>query len=379
MTKKIIFGILIVVVVGGALAAVKTMQIKSMIAFGKSYAPPPETISSAVAHEEKWQDTLTAVGSVNAAQGVTVSPEVAGTVTEIDFESGAVVAQGDLLVKLDTSSEVAQLNAAQAQVELAKLNADRTQKLHADNTVSQSELDTALATLKQNQANADAIRATIDKKTIRAPFAGRLGIRLVNLGEQLDAGKSIVSLQALTPVFADFSLPQQNLSLLSTGQAVQVTCDAYPGKTFDGTLTAINPDLDATTRSVTLQATLANTNQLLRPGMFVRVAVILPQAQPVLAVPATAVLSAPFGDSVYVIEDSTNAAGGLFVRQQFIRTGQAHGDFVSVLNGLKAASAGRAGDRVVSAGLFKLRNGAPVTVNNDLMPKPSKTPNPSEG
>jgi len=163
------------------------------------------------------------------------------------------------------------------------------------------------------------------------------------------------------------------LSLLSTGQAVQVTCDAYPGKTFDGTLTAINPDLDATTRSVTLQATLANTNQLLRPGMFVRVAVILPQAQPVLAVPATAVLSAPFGDSVYVIEDSTNAAGGLFVRQQFIRTGQAHGDFVSVLNGLKA------GDRVVSAGLFKLRNGAPVTVNNDLMPKPSKTPNPSEG
>jgi len=373
MTKKIIFGILIVVVVGGALAAVKTMQIKSMIAFGKSYAPPPETISSAVAHEEKWQDTLTAVGSVNAAQGVTVSPEVAGTVTEIDFESGAVVAQGDLLVKLDTSSEVAQLNAAQAQVELAKLNADRTQKLHADNTVSQSELDTALATLKQNQANADAIRATIDKKTIRAPFAGRLGIRLVNLGEQLDAGKSIVSLQALTPVFADFSLPQQNLSLLSTGQAVQVTCDAYPGKTFDGTLTAINPDLDATTRSVTLQATLANTNQLLRPGMFVRVAVILPQAQPVLAVPATAVLSAPFGDSVYVIEDSTNAAGGLFVRQQFIRTGQAHGDFVSVLNGLKA------GDRVVSAGLFKLRNGAPVTVNNDLMPKPSKTPNPSEG
>jgi membrane fusion protein (multidrug efflux system) len=373
MTKKIIFGILIVVVIVGALAAVKTMQIKSMIAFGKSFVPPPETISSAVAHEEQWQDSLTAVGSINAAQGVTVSPEVAGTVTEIDFESGAVVAQGDLLVKLDTSSEAAQLSAAQAQVELAKLNADRTQKLRVDNTVSQSELDNALATLKQNQANADAIRATIDKKTIRAPFAGRLGIRQVNLGEQLDVGKSIVSLQALTPVFADFSLPQQNLSLLSTGQAVQVTCDAYPGQTFDGTLTAINPDLDATTRSVTLQATLANTNQLLRPGMFVRAAVILPQAQPVLAVPATAVLSAPFGDSVYVIEDSTNAAGGLFVRQQFIRTGQTHGDFVSVLNGLKA------GDRVVSAGLFKLRNGAPVTVNNDLMPKPSKTPNPSEG
>ena len=374
MTKKIIFGIIIVVVVVGALAAVKTMQIKSMIAFGASYAPPPETITAAVAHEEKWQDSLTAVGSINAAQGVTVAPEIAGTVTEIDFESGVVVAQGDLLVKLDASLETAQLSAAEAQVELAKLNADRTQKLRADNTVSQSELDTALATLKQNQANADAIRATIEKKTIRAPFAGRLGIRLVNLGEQLDVGKGIVSLQALTPVFADFSLPQQNLSQLQTGLPVQVKSDSYPGQTFDGTLTAINPDLDATTRSVTLQATLANTNQLLRPGMFVRVAVILPQAQPVLAVPATAILSiAGTAEAVYVIESSTNSTGGLVVRQQIVQTGPAHGDFVSVLNGLKA------GDRVVSAGLFKLRNGAPVSVNNDIMPKPSKTPNPAEG
>lgn len=374
MTRKLFIGILIVVIIGGGLAAVKTMQIKSMIAFGASFAPPPETISSAVAHAENWQDSLTAVGSITAAQGVTVSPEIAGTISEIAFESGAAVKQGDLLVKLDTSSEEAQLRAAEAQVELARLNAERTRKLREDKTVSQSELDAAESTLKQSQANADNIRATIGKKTIRAPFAGRLGIRLVNLGEQLDVGKGIVSLQALTPVFADFSLPQQNLSQLKTGQAVQVTTDAYPGQTFDGTLTAINPDLDATTRSVTLQATLANTNQLLRPGMFVRLAVVLPQTQPVLAVPATAILSiAGTAEAVYVIEPSTNSAGGLVVRQQIIRTGQTHGDFVSVLNGLKA------GDRVVSAGLFKLRNGAPVTVNNDIMPKPSKTPNPSEG
>ena len=374
MTRKLFIGILIVVVVVGALAAVKTMQIKSMIAFGAAYAPPPETISSAVAHAEQWQDSLIAVGSINAAQGVTVAAELPGTVTEIDFESGAVVAKGDLLVRLDTSSEEAQLNAVTAQVELARLNADRTEQLSRDKTVSQSELDSAKATLKQFQANAATISATIDKKTIRAPFAGRLGIRLVNLGESLDARKAIVSLQSLMPVYADFSLPQQNLSQLQTGLPVLVTCDAYPDQKFDGTLTAINPDLDVATRSVTLRATLANANQLLRPGMFVSVAVELPQAQPVLVVPATAILSvAGTAEAVYVIEPSTNSAGGLVVRQQIVRTGRMHGDFVNVLDGLKA------GDRVVSAGLFKLRNGASVTVNNDLMPKPSKTPNPSEG
>jgi membrane fusion protein (multidrug efflux system) len=374
MTKKIYIGIFIVVVVVGALAAVKTMQIKEIMAFGKSYAPPPETISSAVAHEEQWQDALTAVGSITAAQGVTVAAEVPGTVVKIDFESGAVVAKGDLLAKLDTSTETAQLQAAEAQVELARLTAERTRKLREDKTVSQSEQDIAESTLKQSLANADNIRATIDKKTIRAPFAGRLGIRLVNLGQQLDVGKGIVSLQALMPVYADFSLPQQNLSQLQTGLPVQVTTDAYPDQKFAGTLTAINPDLDAVTRSVTLRATFENTNQWLRPGMFVRAAVILPQAQPVLAVPATAILSiAGTAEAVYVIEPSTNAADGLVVRQQIVRTGRTHGDFVSVVTGLKA------GDRVVSAGLFKLHNGAPVTVNNDLMPKPSKTPNPSEG
>jgi membrane fusion protein (multidrug efflux system) len=368
MKWKIFLAVIIVGVIFIGLAAVKVLQIRSMINFGKTFVPPPDSVSSAIAQEENWQDTLNAVGSVNAAQGVIVAPEIAGTVTEIDFESGAVVNKGDLLVKLDTSTEEAQLQAAEAQSELARLNAERTRKLSADKTVSQSELDSAEATLKQAQANADEIRATIGKKTIRAPFAGRLGIRQVNLGESLDARKAIVSLQSLTPVFADFSLPQQNLSQLKTGQPVQVACDAYPDQKFDGVLTAINPDLDSTTRSVTLQATFENTNQLLRPGMFVRASVILPQAQPVLAVPATAILSAPFGDSVYVIEQSTNSGGGLVVRQQFVRTGQTHGDSVSVVTGLKP------GDKVVSAGLFKLRNGSPVTINNDIVPPSVKNP-----
>ena len=371
--KKIIVGLVVVVGVGVVLGVVKGLQIGTMIAAGKSFVPPPETISSAVAHEEKWQDTLSAVGSVNAAQGVIVSPEIAGTVTEIAFESGATVKQGDLLIKLAASSEAAQLRAAEAQVQLAKLNLERTRKLRADNTVSQSEFDQADATLKQNQANADAIRAVIAKKNIRAPFAGRLGIRLVNLGEQITAGQGIVSLQSLSPVFVDFSLPQQNLSQLATGLVVRVTSDSYPGTNFTGELTAINPDLNAQTRSVQLRAKFENADQLLRPGMFVHVAVVLPQAEPVLAVPATAVLSAPFGDSVYLIEPQVaNGVTNLVAQQKLIRIGRTHGDFVSVEFGLKA------GDRVATSGLFKLHNGSSVRENNAATdsPQPSLHPTP---
>jgi len=371
MNRKLIIGIVIVLGVLGALAAVKTLQIKTIIGSAALFAPPPETIASAVVQAETWPDMLTAIGTVNAAQGVIVSPEIAGTASEIAFESGAVVRQGDLLVKLDTSSEQAQLQAAEAQVELAQANADRTQRLHADNTVSQSELDSAMATLKVNQANANVIRATIDKKTIRAPFAGRLGIRLVNLGEQLEVGKGIVSLQSLTPVYVDFSLPQQDLAQLQTGLVVQVTSDSYPGTNFTGELTAINPDLNATTRSVQLRAKFANAEQLLRPGMFVRVAVVLPQAQPVLAVPRTAILSAPYGDAVYVVEPQTaNGVTNLTVQQKFIRTGRVRGNFVSIESGLKA------GDRVVSAGLFKLHNGVSVQENNADTPDILTAPNP---
>ena len=375
MKRNIIISLVIVLAVVAVLAGVKTWQIHTLIAAGQASAPPPETISAAVAHEEQWQDTLTAIGSINAVQGVTVSPEIAGKVSEITFESGAVVAKGDLLVRLDTSSEEAQLRAIEAQVELAQLNADRTRQLRTNNTVSQSELDATEATLKQQQGNADAIRATIEKKTIRAPFAGQLGIRLVNLGELLDVGKPIVSLQALLPVFADFSLPQQELARLKTGLAVRVTSDTYPGQHFDGTLTAINPDLDATTRSVRLQATFENAEKQLHPGMFVRVEVIFPDEQTVLAVPATAILSAPYGDSVYVIESRPGKNGGkpeAVVSQKFVRTGRSHGDFISILTGLKA------GDRVVSAGVFKLRNGMSVQENNETTPQPSNSPKPGD-
>ena len=374
MKRKIFIALIalaVVVVIFAALAGVKTMHIRTMIAFGKTFVPPPETIAAAAAREEAWQETIGAVASVNAAQGVTVAPEISGTVTEIAFESGAAVNKGDLLVKLDASSEAAQLRATEAMADWARVSAERLRKLSADKTISQSELDQAEASLKQAGANADTIRAAMDKKTIRAPFTGQLGIRLVNLGERLEAGKGIVSLQALSPVFVDFSLPQQDLNKLQPGLAVRVTSDTYPGKNFDGELAAINPDLDAATRSVRLRAKFANAEKLLRPGMFVRAEVVLPGDQKVLVIPATALLSAPYGDSVFVIEPQVaNGKTNLIVQQKFIRTGRVEGDFVSVESGLKA------GDKVVTAGIFKLRNGMAVVENNELAPKPSRTPTP---
>lgn len=367
--KKFVLGLIIVVLVAGGIGIVKFLQIRKLIT--TKMVMPPETVATTVVRAEKWRDTLSAVGSVSAAQGVMVAPEIAGAVSQIAFESGATVKKGDLLVKLDTSSEEAQLRAIEAQVKLAKLNAERTRKLRKDKTVSQSELDQAEATLQEDEANADAIRATIAKKTIRAPFSGKLGIRLVNLGEQLAVGKSIVSLQSLTPIYVDFSLPQQDLGKLETGLKVRVNTDAYPNRQFEGKLTAINPDLSSTTRSIQLRAEFANAEKLLRPGMFVRVEVELPGEDKVLAIPSTAVLSAPYGDAVYLVNtQTTNGVTNLVVHQKIIRTGRTRGDFVSVESGLKA------GDRVVSVGLFKLRNGVTIQENNAAAPKPSLTPNP---
>jgi membrane fusion protein, multidrug efflux system len=375
MIRKLGIAIGIVLVVVGALAGTKILQIRTLIAGAKNYTAPPESVSSFVVRAEKWQGTLSAIGSVTAAQGVTVTPEIPGLVREIAFESGAVVARSNLLVRLDTSAEEAQLRAVQAQWELARLNLERMRTLRDEKMVSQADLDAAEATMKQTQANADAIKVTIEKKTIRAPFAGRLGIRQVNLGQYLDVGKPIISLQSLTPIYADFSLPQQELARLKTGMRVRLDTDAYPGRLFDGSLSAITPELDAVTRSVGLRATFENPDQLLRPGMFARVEVLLPEEEQVLVIPATSVLSAPYGDSVYVIESAPAKDGqppALKVRQQFIRTGHARGDFVSVESGLKP------GERIVSSGVFKLRNGMVVVESNQVAPKSDPAPRPSD-
>jgi len=366
--RKLLIGILIVLVVGGGLATVKVMQIKAMIA--APWPTPSETVATAVAHEETWPETLTAVGSVSAAQGVLVAPEIAGKVSEIAFESGATVKAGELLLRLDTTSEEAQLRAAEAQADLAKITAERQRKLQADKTVSQSEVDQADAAWKQAAANADNIRTVIQKKTIRAPFAGKLGIRLVNLGEQLEAGKGIVSLQSLSPMFVDFSLPQQEFAQLQTGLKVRAAADAYPTNQFEGEIAAINPELDTATRSVRVRAKFENSGELLRAGMFARVTVLLPREDPVLVIPATAILSAPYGDSVFLVTPDKAGSTNLVVQQAFVRTGRMRGDFVSVASGLKA------GDRVATAGIFKLHNGLSVHEHNELTPEASQTPNP---
>jgi len=351
------------------------LQIGTLIAFGKNFRQPAETVSSSVVKEEKWPDTLPTVGSISSVQGVKITAEIPGTVTKIAFESGASVSQGDLLLSMDVSAEEAQLRSLDAQTELAKTNLSRVKSLREEKTVSQAELDQAESALKQTQANADAVRATIAKKVIRAPFSGRLGIRQINVGQYLEAGKLIVSLQSLAPVYGDFSLPQQEFARIKTGLTVRATTDTYPDKQFSGSITAINPDLDAMTRSIRVQATFANKEELLRPGMFTSLEIVFAEERSVLTIPATAILSVPYGDSVYVIEPNTatNAApGDLVVRQQFVKVGRVRGDFISITSGLKA------GDRVATSAIFKLRNGAAVVENNTISPPSNKKPNPSD-
>jgi membrane fusion protein (multidrug efflux system) len=337
--------------------------------------PPPDAVTTATAVTQHWEALIAAVGSLSAVQGVTVSAELTGKVVQIAFAAGSTVRAGELLVKQDTSSEEAQLRSAEAAAELARLNIERLGKLLGERTISQSQYDTAEAAYKQAVAQADAIRAAIGKKTIRAPFSGRLGIRQVNLGQVINEGQPIVSLQTLDPIFVDFSLPQQNLPQMKPGLAVRVTTDALPGETIQGRITAINPLVDAATRTLRIQATVANPDERLRPGMYANVSVVMPATRQVLSIPATSVLYAPYSDSVFVVEGRPDPAGGppaAAVRQQFVKLGERQGDFVAVLSGITE------GDTVVSTGVFKLRNGQAVTVRNALSPEFKLHPKPSE-
>jgi membrane fusion protein, multidrug efflux system len=362
MKKRILLALLGLAIVIGALAAVKALQIRAMIAQGKKNVPPPETVTTAVATAESWETSLTAVGSLVAVQGVTVAAELSGKVAEIAFESGAKVERGDLLIRQDTSVEEAQLPGARAQAVLAQTILARDAEMLAEQIVSQVDYDTSVANHEQATALVDQIRATIAKKTIRAPFSGRLGIRQVNLGQLLREGDPIVTLQSLDPIYVDFTFPQQDLARLRTGLPVRVTCDCLPGLAIDGRMTAITPLVDSDTRNIQVQATVGNREEKLRPGMFVNVAVGLPVRQKVLAIPATAVFYAPYGNSVFVVVDDKEGKGGKTLRQEFVRLGEKRGDFVAVTEGLKE------GDAVVSTGVFKLRNGQSVVIDNTLAP-----------
>jgi membrane fusion protein (multidrug efflux system) len=369
MKKRILFAVLGVIVLAGALAGVKALQIRSMIAYAQKASPPATTVTTAQARSESWEHDLTAVGSLTAVQGVTVAAEVSGKVVQIAFDSGQKVRKGDLLVRQDTTTEEAQLPGALAQKKLTETVLTRDAKMLADQIISQADYDASVANRDQAIAQADAIRAAIGKKTIRAPFAGRVGIRQVNLGQILREGDPVVTLQSLDPIFVNFALPQQHVAQLSPGLTVRVTGDALPGRSVTGRITAMNPLVDPQTRNIQLQATVANGSEKLRPGMFVNVAVRLPGRQKVLAIPATSVLYAPYGDSVFVVIDKKNGKGKV-LHQQFVRLGEKRGDFISVTDGLAE------GETVVTTGAFKLRNGQEVVVDNRLAPPFRTAPQP---
>ncbi|MGW8161620.1 MAG: efflux RND transporter periplasmic adaptor subunit [Desulfobulbales bacterium] len=374
MTKRIILIILILLLVVGIIAGVKMLQIRTMIEKGGSFVPPPETVTSAEVQQQEWEETIKAVGSLEAVQGVMIASEIAGKVARIAFTPGTRVQAGDLLVQLDIDQEKAQLRAAEAAASLAKTEMDRIAEILADKSVSQSEYDKAAATYKEAVAQVDTIKALIAKKTIRAPFAGRLGIRLVNLGQIISEGEAIVTLQSLDPIFVNFQLPQHELTRVQQDFPIRLTIDNINGGTIIGTITTISPEIESTTRNFRLQATVANNRELLHPGMFTEVAVVLPKKKQVMIIPATAILYAPYSDSVFVIEERTDKQTGKpskFLRQQFVRLGERRGDFVEVVSGLKAD------ETVVSTGVFKLRNGQAVIIDNSLNPEFKLAPQPS--
>ena len=370
MSKKFLYAFIGLAVVFGVIIAVK----KKQFAPPPPFEFPPEAVTTAIAEAQEWERLITAVGSLRADQGVTVSSEGQGAVRRIAFESGAVVKQGDVLVELDADVERAQLVSGQARAELARVNLDRAKELWERNAVSKSDYDNAEATYKSAVADMHSIEANLAKKTMRAPFSGRTGIRLVNLGQFLDRGNPIVNLQALDPIHADFSLPQQRLAEVRTGYQVRLITDAMSGAVFTGTITAINPEIDSATRTFKVQATFANADERLHPGMFGNVEVIAPEKTRVVAVPATAVYYQAFGDSIFVAKPVKDEKTGQMVKraeQRFVRLGDTRGDYVVVLSGVQP------GEEVVTSGVFKLSNGTKLAIDNSLAPKSVLAPKPA--
>ncbi|NND91309.1 MAG: efflux RND transporter periplasmic adaptor subunit [Granulosicoccus sp.] len=373
MKKRIAFSILGLLILVGVLGGVKALQIRDLIAAGASMQAPPTVVTAAVVQAADWEMTIQAIGTLEAAQGVVITADLPGRVSKLHFDGGERVAAGELLLEQETSTEKAQLSAAESDLGLAQSNLDRVSRLYRSKVVSRAELDAARSQASAAQAQMDNITASLTKKKIIAPFDGRLGLRLVDIGQDLSQGVAIVSLQAFDPMRINFSLPQQALARVTQGLDVRVTTDAVPGRQFTGSITAINTEIDTTTRTVRTQATLDVTADdgsaapVLLPGMFASAEVILPESRPVLMIPLTAVSFASYGDSVFVLENNENDQ--LSARQQFVQLGERRGDFVEVSKGLDE------GQTVANDGLFKLRSGATVVVN-DGGSEPSLTPQP---
>jgi membrane fusion protein (multidrug efflux system) len=337
-------------------------------------------VGTSLAKQDSWQETLDAVGSVTPARGVTVSNDAAGIVSAIHFESGKVVREGEVLVELDSNVERSQLAAAEARRELAQINAGRTRALVASDALPRAQQDSDEAVVKTSRGDLGALSAQIARKIVRAPFSGKLGIRQVNLGQYLNPGTAITSLEATDTVFVDFTLPQQRLKEVSLGMPVRIFIEGEGTEPTDGTVKAIDPSVDPVTRSIKLRAGLDNRDQKLLPGMFARVSVVLPGMHDVVTVPVSAIVHASFGDSVFVVEERKDDGGnvvkgldgspGKMARQQFVRLAETRGDFVAVAQGVTA------GQEVVTAGAFKLRNGAPVRIDNSVQARADIAPHP---
>jgi membrane fusion protein, multidrug efflux system len=388
MWKRMIVMLTVTAGLIGGLGFLKFRQIQEAMGQAAAFQPPPEAVTTIVAQQEKWPAALNAIGTVIAVQGVTVSADLPGIVAQINFESGASVREGDVLVQLDTKQEQAQLAQQQARLanveaahELARLNFERMRGLVDEGAITRAEYDRAVAEQKQavaeqaqTEAQIEEIHASIARKTIRAPFSGILGLRQVNLGQYLSAGAAVVPLQSLDPTYVNFGVPQQDAAQVRVGQTVRITSEAVAGAAFTGRVTAINSIVDEATRNIQIQATLANPAGKLRSGMFVQTELLLGASQSAVTLPASAVSYAPYGDSVFVVEDIKNPSGQTYrgVRQQFVKLGPARGDQIAVLSGIKPA------EEIVTSGAFKLRNGAAVVVNNKVQPENKPAPKPED-
>jgi membrane fusion protein (multidrug efflux system) len=368
MFKKFINAFIALAIIFGGIYLVKAKQFEPPPPF----AFPPETVTSAKAELQNWEQKLSAVANIRAVQGVQVSTEIPGILTHIHFKSGQYVEKGAPLIELDTSTEKAELESALARAELADINLNRAKELRQKNTIAQSELDAAVAEAKAARSNVEALEAIISKKQIKAPFTGKLGIRLVNIGEYLNPGTPIVSLQNLDNVYVNFNLSQKDLSKVKKGQLLRVYSDAWPDEVFTGKLSVIEPAIESKTRSLQLLGTIPNPDEKLRPGMFVNVEILDDQKREVLALPATSVYYRSYGDVIFVIKDSDKTKDQKVVEERFIKTGETLGDYVEITKGVEA------GDEVVTSGVFKLSNGRPVRVDNDKSLAFSTHPTPEE-
>ena len=364
-----IVGLVVVVVV---LVGVKVGQIRAMIQAGQSFVPPPESVTSVKVAASTWQSRRAAIGSLVAVHDVMLGAELPGLIREVAFDSGKTVKRGAVLVRLDTTNEEAQLASAIADAELAKATVERTRLLHKDGANTKVELEIAEARAKQTQAVVANIQATIAKKTIRAPFDGRVAMKQVERGQVVSPGTPIATLQSVDPIFAEFSLPQQALADLKTGQTATMRVDSFPGKSWQGTISAVNSEIDSATRNIRVRATFPNKDGILRPGLFVNVDVSAADQRQVLLIPATAVVYAPYGDSVFVLEQKAGDKPALVAQPRFVRLGEKRGDLVAVVSGLSE------GETVVSNGAFKLRKGMSVIVNNTLAPPVELDPKPAD-